>query len=177
MLRKIVLVAAPTLVLFASFGVAGDDWRRSHRASAQLLPTEEVPALSSPAKGRFKAVISDANQTIAFELSYDDLEAAPLFAHIHVGQRRVNGGISVFLCGPAANAAELCPASPATVTGVLTPANIIGPVGQGIDPATDQANGFEELVRLLRSGDTYANVHTTKFPGGEIRGQIRPDRR
>jgi hypothetical protein len=65
--------------------------------------------------------------------------------------------------------------APATITGVLTPANIIGPAAQGIDPATDAANGFEELVRLLRSGVTYANVHSSKFPGGEIRGQIRPD--
>jgi hypothetical protein len=29
------------------------------------------------------------------------------------------------------------------------------------------------LVELLRDGDTYANVHSTKFPGGEIRGQVR----
>jgi hypothetical protein len=26
---------------------------------------------------------------------------------------------------------------------------------------------------VLRSGTTYANVHTSKFKGGEIRGQIR----
>jgi hypothetical protein len=26
----------------------------------------------------------------------------------------------------------------------------------------------------LNSGNTYANIHTTNFPGGEIRGQIVP---
>ena len=32
---------------------------------------------------------------------------------------------------------------------------------------------FEELVRALRAGATYANVHTTGRPAGEIRGQIK----
>ena len=34
---------------------------------------------------------------------------------------------------------------------------------------------FGELVRALRAGAAYANVHTTTFGGGEIRGQIGDD--
>jgi hypothetical protein len=170
MLRQLILVSAPTLLLVtATGGLAAD----GDRFFARLRAIEEVPAVSSPAGGQFKATINEESQTISFELSYDSLEAAPLFAHIHVGQRRVNGGVSVFLCGPPENAAQTCPAPPATITGELTPDNIVGPAGQGIDPATDPAKGFEELIQLLRSGATYANLHSEKFPGGEIRGQIR----
>jgi hypothetical protein len=175
MVRQLFFTSAAALLLLATTAFAGDDGRRN-RLSATLKPTEEVPALSSTGHGRFKVRIDDGAQTISFELSYAGLEAAPTQAHIHVGQRSVNGDISVFLCGPAPAAEQTCPVAPATITGVLTPANIIGPVRQGIDPATDAANGFEELVRLLRSGVTYANVHSSKFPGGEIRGQIRPER-
>jgi CHRD domain len=175
MLRKLPALSAPLLILVAAAGMADDDRRPAHRVAAQLRPTNEVPALSSTGHGRFQATIDDTNQTISFELSYDDLEAAPVQAHIHVGQRHVNGGVSVFLCGPAPQ--QPCAPSPAKIIGVLTPANIVGPVEQGIDPATDAASGFVELVRLLRSGHTYANVHSTKFPGGEIRGQVRPERR
>ena len=176
MIRQLFFISAAALLLLGTTAFGGDDGRRNNRLSATLKPTEEVPALSSTGRGRFKVRIDEGAQTISFELSYAGLEAAPTQAHIHVGQRSVNGGISVFLCGPAPAAQQPCPVPPATITGVLTPADIIGPVAQGLDPATDAANGFEELVRLLRSGVTYANVHSSKFPGGEIRGQIRPER-
>jgi hypothetical protein len=48
--------------------------------------------------------------------------------------------------------------------------HVIGPAGQGI-----AAGEFAEIVRAIRAGRAYANVHSTKFPGGEIRGQINDD--
>ena len=48
--------------------------------------------------------------------------------------------------------------------------DIIGPAGQGIT-----AGEWGELVAAIRSGVTYANVHTTAHPGGEIRGQINDE--
>ena len=42
-----------------------------------------------------------------------------------------------------------------------------GPAGQGIAPGE-----YEELLRAIRAGATYANVHSTKYPGGEIRAQL-----
>jgi hypothetical protein len=54
------------------------------------------------------------------------------------------------------------------VTGVIDAADIIGPESQGIEPGS-----FGEAVRAMRAGATYANVHSTRWPMGEIRGQIR----
>jgi hypothetical protein len=34
---------------------------------------------------------------------------------------------------------------------------------------------FAEALQALRSGVAYANVHTNKHPGGEIRGQVKED--
>ena len=56
----------------------------------------------------------------------------------------------------------------ATVEGTRTAADMFGgATAQGIAPGE-----FDELVRALRAGATYANVHTTGRPGGEIRGQL-----
>lgn len=184
MLRRVLpLIAIPGLALVAVSAMSGDDGRGRHdnRIFAELKPIEEVPALSSPeARGRFKATIDAENQTISYELSYEGLQAPALQAHIHVGQRRVNGGISVFLCGnpptvPAAPTPQppACPPAPATVTGVLTAANIVGPTAQGIDPTSATVNEFDELVALLRQELAYVNVHSSRFPGGEVRGQVR----
>ena len=59
--------------------------------------------------------------------------------------------------------------------GSLTFANLAGPVAQGIDgsAATRTPEEFAEIVKAIRAGLAYANVHSLKFPSGEIRGQIR----
>lgn len=138
-----------------------------------LRSFEEVPAVSSTARGFFKARVREGAGTIEYELSYQGLQGDIRQAHIHVGQRSVNGGISVYLCQTVTNPdptglAPVCGASPATVTGTLTAANVIGPTGQGI-----AATEFAELVRAIRAGVAYVNVHSSLFPGGEIRGQAR----
>jgi CHRD domain len=138
-----------------------------------LRSYQEVPAVSSAARGFFKARLRDGAGTIAYELSYEGLQGDIRQAHIHFGQHSVNGGISVYLCQTATNPdptglAPTCGASPATVTGTLTAANVIGPAGQGI-----AATEFAELVRAIRAGVAYVNVHSSVFPGGEVRGQMR----
>jgi CHRD domain len=144
-----------------------------NRIVIPLRSYEEVPAVSSVASGQFRARINEAAGTITYELSYRELQGDVRQSHIHFGQRSVNGGISVFLCQTATNpdptgGAPTCGASPATMTGTLTAANIIGPAGQGI-----AATEFAELIRAIRAGVAYVNVHTSLFPGGEIRGQAR----
>jgi CHRD domain len=153
--------------LYAAPGVAGDDV-----VFVPLRSYQEVPAVSSTARGAFKARIREDAGTIAYELSYQGLQGDIRQAHIHFGQRSVNGGISVYLCQTATNPdptglAPICSAAPATLTGTLTAANVIGPTGQGI-----AATEFAELVRAIRAGVAYVNVHSTSYPGGEIRGQI-----
>jgi hypothetical protein len=110
---------------------------------------------------------------VRFKLSYEGLEGGPiLFAHIHLGQKGVNGGVMAFLCNntPTGPQPRPCPAGPATIEGTITPADILPLATQQVP-----AGGFEDFLRALRNGTAYANLHTTASPGGEIRGQIRND--
>lgn len=143
---------------------------------AGLNSYREVPSVSSRAGGRFEADIDRKAGTITYELSFSGLQGDVQQAHIHVGQRSVNGAVSVFLCQTEASPdptglAPRCPQS-GKVTGVLQAANMIeGPiVNQGIAPGQ-----LNELIAAIRAGVAYVNVHSSKFPGGEVRGQLRLD--
>jgi hypothetical protein len=137
---------------------------------ADLEGFQEVPAISTVASGRFRAVIDTKANTITWKLNYDGLEGAVAQSHVHFGQLSVNGGISFFLCTNLANGpvgTQTCPEGPAELTGVITPELVIGPAGTGIE-----AGAMAEIVAAIRNGTAYANVHSAKWPGGEIRGQL-----
>jgi hypothetical protein len=141
---------------------------------ARLAGFTEVPAVITDGNGRFEARIRRGEDAIDWTLHYERTNVPNVLqAHIHIGQEFVAAGISVFLCTngappPGAPVPQKCPAAPADISGTITPADVIGPSAQGINPGQ-----FDRLVRALRSGLAYANVHTEQSPAGEIRGQIR----
>jgi hypothetical protein len=140
---------------------------------AIMLPAEEVPSVSSVAVGEFHAQVAPDDSSVTYTLKYTGLEGTVTQAHIHFGDLDVNGGISVWLCSnltspPTPAGVQACPAPPATITGTFSSPDVVGPAAQGID-----AGQFAELLAAVRSGLTYANVHSTRFPGGEVRGQVR----
>jgi CHRD domain len=140
----------------------------------ELTGYEEDPlVLSTTGNGSFRARIDERQQEISYRLRYADLEGNVLQAHIHLGGAAQSGGISVFLCSNLGNGpvgTPLCPPAPGSVSGTLTPDSVIGPAGQGI-----AAGEFAELIDAIRAGVTYANVHSSKYPGGEIRAQLEGD--
>lgn len=154
---------------FAALPALGDDDHHRHLRTRLNGFAENLTALSTPAKGRFTATINRARDSIDYELSYEGFPTAVQQAHIHFGQRYQNGGISVFLCTNLGNSpgTQACPSPAGTIRGTFTAANVIGPAAQGI-----AAGEFDELLKAIEEGATYVNIHTTQYPGGEIRGQI-----
>jgi hypothetical protein len=163
--RIVVLVAA--LIVTGVIGIPAADLA-AQTFKAQLTGPREVPVCSTTGSGRAEVTIDNESQ-ISFEVTYD-LDGAVSVAHIHLGKRTEAGGVIVFFCGGGGKPA--CPPSPATVTGTIVPADVVGPVGQGIAPAPAPGQ-FDELLRALRSHLTYANVHSDICPSGEVRGQLR----
>jgi hypothetical protein len=134
---------------------------------------ETLVAVSTTGNGSFRASIDERQQEISYRLRYADLEGTVSQAHIHFGARAQSGGISVFLCtnmgnGPAGT--QECPTPSGSVSGTIRPADVIGPAAQGIT-----AGQFAELVNAIRAGVTYVNVHSSLYPGGEIRAQLEGD--
>ena len=145
--------------------------------SARLNGFEEVGGLGA---GETGAILSDGKGTlsldvaksqITYKLTYSGLSSDAQQAHIHFGKLHVAGGIMAWLCQSAAKPSPTagtptCPATGGTVTGTLTAASVIGPTPQNVMPG-------DAITDALNSNTAYANVHTVKFPAGEIRGQVR----
>jgi hypothetical protein len=161
---------------------------RQDRVSTELSGFNEVHFVSGPpaalrgaistkARGSFKAFIDDRRGTIGYELHYDGLEGNVTQAHIHFGQESTVGGIVVWLCETATNPApaEVAAVTPTcpqhtrggAVTGTIRAAQVLPQTAQGIE-----AGAFDEVVRAIRAGATYVNVHSSVFGPGEIRGQL-----
>ena len=180
---RIKLAVGVAVLGAAGVGTAAIAHDRS-KFSTGLSGYEEVVAgstsgtLSTQANGFFRASVNRGQSELRYTLSYrGPFDANPARgtvtqAHIHLGARAVNGGISAFLCSNLGNGPAGTPACPAygRFCGVIPPAQVVGPAGQGI-----AAMEFGELVRAMRAGATYVNIHTTTFGGGEIRGQIGDD--
>ena len=144
---------------------------------ARLRGFEETPVpISTGALGFFVATLNGPETQLDYTLAYLGLGSAPTQAHIHFGPPGISGGVVLFLCTngtPPAGvpAPPACPNTPGinSVSGTLTAANVITVAGQGIG-----AGAFADVISAMKAGASYANVHTTTFPGGEIRGVITP---
>jgi len=161
---SILLISTPVMT-----SIGDDDDLETVRTKLSGF-NEDPLALSTAGSGKFRAEIDEKAQTISWTLSYSDTEGTVTQAHLHIGGKAQSGGISVFLCSNLGNGpigTQACPSS-GTITGTIAAPDVIGPAGQGIT-----AGQFDELLRAIERGAVYANVHSTLYPGGEIRGQLR----
>ena len=131
---------------------------------AKMSGNQEVPALSTDGRGEFVARVF--NDRIVYKMVFSGLGTNSLFAHIHFGATATNGGVAAFLCGGSTKPTP-CPLREGEVTGTIVAADVTGPAAQGIG-----VGEFAEFTRAIRTGTSYANIHTTQYTGGEIRGQL-----
>lgn len=116
---------------------------------AQEVPVPGKPAVGAP-NGKARAVVEVKGDRVTFGLTWQGI-SAPTLGHIHQGAAGVNGDVKVGLFGTA---------MPDTVTAAAGQVTLT-------DPA---------LAQNLRTNPDgfYLNLHTKEFPGGAVRGQLKP---
>ncbi|EIE18225.1 hypothetical protein COCSUDRAFT_60425 [Coccomyxa subellipsoidea C-169] len=105
----------------------------------------------------------DSN-TISYKVVVSNVYG-PTAAHIHAGNSSTNGPVIAFLYNATGPVNDAAATFGELSSGTLTPANFIGPAK---DTTTVQAF----VDKWVTTGDSYVNVHTAKYPGGNIRGQV-----
>lgn len=130
----------------------------------------EAPGNASPATGEVTVTIDEVLQTMLVEMSFSGLAGTVTAAHLHC------------CSGPGVNAsvATQTPSFIGFPSGVasgsysqlfdLTNASTFS--AGFVATAGSVANASDLLIASLMSGLVYANIHTTAFPGGEIRADL-----
>lgn len=176
-MRRIMMVAT---AVFAIGGTALAFTSEGSRRISEFLNglNEAAAVVSTTGSGTFHATISRDGTEIQYQLTFKDLEGDVRQSHIHIGLPQNAGGIVLWLCDSTANPSPSA-ATPAcnesdplnnragSVSGTLTAADVQAQAANGI-----AAGEFAEVVALIRAGKTYVNLHSVKFPPGEIRSQI-----
>ncbi len=141
------------ILVFSALAVVSSANAAQWILSANLLASNEVPPVNSPATGSFLGTYDDAtNSLVVSSMGVSGFVGNLTVSHIHVGAAGVAGGVTLDF-GPASNWTN-------NGGGSYT----YNPPGAFI---FNQAN-----ENALLTGGTYVNVHSTFAPGGEVRGQI-----
>lgn len=135
---------------------------RPENFRTHLSSGEEVPTNDSKATGQ--AIFQLRGDALHYKVIVANIENVTM-AHIHLAPAGVNGPVVAWLY-PDGPPAQLIPGRFNGILGegVITSADLVGPLA-GMTLA--------DLVNAIKAGNTYVNVHTSQYPGGEIRGQIR----
>ncbi len=131
---------------------------------ANLKGANEVPPVETNAQGQAIFQVDSDGESIHYKLIVANIENVRM-AHIHVGPAGVNGPVVVWLY-PAGPPPQLIEGRSQGVLaeGTFTADDFVGLL---------EGEPLAELIDLMKEAGVYVNVHTSQFPPGEIRGQIR----
>jgi hypothetical protein len=131
---------------------------------AHLSGGEEVPSADTNATGQAIFRLSKDGDSLYYKLLVANIENVTM-AHIHLAPAGVNGPVVVWLY-PSAPPAQLIPGrtNGILMEGTITEANLVGLLA---------GQSLADLIANIEAGNAYVNVHTSQYPGGEIRGQVR----
>ena len=129
---------------------------QNQKFNAKLSGQQEVPPVQTTASGM--AWFKSMQDKVWFKLNVTDMQGVTQ-AHIHTGKQGENGPILVTLYKSN---------TPQPINGKLAYGNITANLLEG----PMKGKQISDLTTAMSNGSTYVNVHTEKYPKGEIRGQI-----
>lgn len=130
----------------------------------QAMLSDDETGTGSDAHGNAVFQFADDGSQMKYKLVVNGLENTTM-AHIHVASAPGGDGPPVVWLYPEAPPPTEIPGIFNGLLGsrTVTSADLVGPLaGMSLD----------DLVTAIEEGRAYVNVHTTAFPGGEIRGTI-----
>ncbi len=146
-------------VLIVAYAVPGIS-AMTHTFKAMLSGKEVVPAVTTAAKGEAVFKLEKDGTELVYTLTVKDLENITA-AHIHTGMIGKSGPPVIPLFRGPKKEGKF---SGELAKGTITSKDLHGAL---------EGKSIEDIVKMIKAGELYVNVHTDSNPGGEIRGQIK----
>lgn len=132
---------------------------------AQLSGKDVVPSVTTKAAGQAVFYLSQDGTKLQYKLTVSNMESVT-FAHIHLAAPGKNGPPVVGLYPESTKQKPVTGKFTGTLAqGTITAKQLTGPLAK---------KTLKDLAADIKAGKTYVNVHTKKYPDGEIRGEIKP---
>ena len=173
-------IMSSTLMVVAALA----SWTPAARAvpvvfAATLTGAQEVPPSGSPATGNALVTVDAAANTLSVSLTFSGLTSGNTAAHIHCCLATPFASANVMVATTTPTFTDFPTGTTAGTydhlfnlldAGTYNPAFVTSP----FNPSGTLAGAAAALVAGITSGETYLNIHTSNFPGGEIRGFLTP---
>jgi hypothetical protein len=136
--------------------------QQQQQFTAKLSGKNEVPPVTTPATGIATFTVSPDGTSLNYVLSVSDITGV-MGAHLHAGPSTQNGPAIAGLFNPSMAGHPTGKVHDSLSKGIIRASNLTGPLAD---------KELSDLILLIKTGNTYVNVHTTQNRGGEIRGQL-----
>lgn len=144
----------------ASARLGGGNYK-AHLTGDQEVPSNPLaPPVVTNATGQINLKLSADGTELYYKLIVANIESVR-FAHLHLAAAGANGQVVVTLT-PHMMPTLISPQG-VIAEGVITAASLSGPLA---------GKTVADLVAAIEAGNVYTNVHSNKYPGGELRGQV-----
>lgn len=151
------------LLATATLALANDPGNGQYKAN--LSGYNEVPAVLTTGSGQVTVAVSSDQTMLNVTLNFSKLAGVAQSASLYLGSTGTLGGAVAPICGGTKPA---CPTTAdGTATIALSASDVLAVTAQGL-----AAGDLASVIQALENGEIYVNVVTTKFPTGEIRGQL-----
>jgi len=152
------LIAALVLLLGASVQAHA----QTIRLTAVLSGSNETPSVLTGGAGSAEVFVNLGRRTVTYEIQIFNMPTLTTAGHFHVGGPGLAGPVVVDLAPPGVT-------DDFTLRGEASASSLRPRADQGI-------RTWDDFIQALVGGQIYVNIHSATNPGGEIRGQLVPDR-
>ena len=160
-MKKVPVLIIITIIAFATVCMAEYGYVKGPAELSATMSGENImPPVKTNAAGKATLTLNQDRTLLFYTVMVSDIEDVTA-VHIHIGKKGESG--------PPIALIAVSTKKRGKISGILAE----GSIGAGDLMTSFKGKDIQALYQQLTDGENYINIHTLKYPDGEIRGQIK----